>query len=142
MPQKGLKKEDGVRGRREKISSKFFPFFPDHKSTFIGNRANQIILPLFANQYVSYNKPVKDSLTGRIAQKRMFFKSVKSFEYFRKVPGMLKDILHGQSGMYANLPYPAEVLPDMFPARQDFPPENHIFSSVPEQNLRSEYANP
>ena len=40
MPQKGLKKDDGVRGRREEISSKFFPFFPDHKSTFIGNRAN------------------------------------------------------------------------------------------------------
>ena len=39
MPQKGLKKDDGVRGRREKISSKFFPFFPDHKSTFIGNSA-------------------------------------------------------------------------------------------------------
>ena len=39
MPQKGLKKDDGVRGRREEISSKFFPFFPDHKSTFIGNRA-------------------------------------------------------------------------------------------------------
>ena len=38
-PQKGLKKDDGVRGRREKISSKFFPFFPDHKSTFVGNRA-------------------------------------------------------------------------------------------------------
>ena len=38
MPQKGLKKDDGVRGRREKISSKFFPFFPDHKPTFIGNR--------------------------------------------------------------------------------------------------------
>ena len=37
MPQKGLKKDDGVRGRREKISSKFFPFFPDHKPTFIGN---------------------------------------------------------------------------------------------------------
>ena len=39
MPQKGLKKDDGVRGRREELSSKFFPFFPDHKSTFIGNRA-------------------------------------------------------------------------------------------------------
>ena len=39
MPQKGLKKDDGVRGRREEISSKFFSFFPDHKSTFIGNRA-------------------------------------------------------------------------------------------------------
>ena len=39
MPQKGLKKDDGVRGRREEISSKFFPFFPDHKSTFIGTRA-------------------------------------------------------------------------------------------------------
>ncbi len=39
MPQKGFKKDDGVRGRREKISSKVFPFFPDHKSTFIGNRA-------------------------------------------------------------------------------------------------------
>ena len=39
MLQKGLKKDDGVRGRREKISSKVFPFFPDHKSTFIGNRA-------------------------------------------------------------------------------------------------------
>ena len=39
MPQKGLKKDDGVRGRREKFSSKFFPFFPDHKSSFVGNRA-------------------------------------------------------------------------------------------------------
>ena len=39
MPQKGLKKDDGVRGRREELSSKVFPFFPDHKSTFIGNRA-------------------------------------------------------------------------------------------------------
>ena len=29
----------GVRGRREKISSKVFPFFPDHKVTFVGNRA-------------------------------------------------------------------------------------------------------
>ncbi|MBR2438965.1 MAG: hypothetical protein IKB25_02120 [Lentisphaeria bacterium] len=41
MPQKGLKKDDGVRGRREKVSSKVFPFFPDHKSTFIGNRAKK-----------------------------------------------------------------------------------------------------
>ena len=39
MPQKGLKKDDGVRGRREQLSSKVFPFFPDHKSTFIGDRA-------------------------------------------------------------------------------------------------------
>ena len=38
MPQKGLKKDDGVRGRREKVFSKFFPFFPDHKAAFIGNR--------------------------------------------------------------------------------------------------------
>ena len=48
MPQKGLKKEDGVRGRREKLSSKVFPFFPDHKSTFIGNRAKKNIPPTFA----------------------------------------------------------------------------------------------
>ena len=41
MPQKGLKKDDGVRGRREKISSKVFPFFPDHKTTFVGNRAKE-----------------------------------------------------------------------------------------------------
>ena len=40
MPQKGLKKEDGVRGRREKLLRKVFPFFPDLKSTIIGNRAN------------------------------------------------------------------------------------------------------
>ena len=39
MPQKGLKKDDGVRGRREELSLKVFPFFPDHKSTFIGNSA-------------------------------------------------------------------------------------------------------
>ena len=39
MPQKGFKKDDGVRGRREKISSKVFSFFPDHKATVIGNRA-------------------------------------------------------------------------------------------------------
>ena len=46
MPQKGFKKDDGVRGRREKISSKVFPFFPDLKSTFIGNRAKNIkVLP-------------------------------------------------------------------------------------------------
>ena len=44
MPQKGFKKDDGVRGRREKISSKFFPFFPDLKSTFIGNRALYFLL--------------------------------------------------------------------------------------------------
>ena len=37
MPQKGLKKDDGVRGRREELSSKVFPFFPDYKSTFIWN---------------------------------------------------------------------------------------------------------
>ena len=47
MPQKGLKKDDEVRGRREEISSKFFPFFPDHKSTFIGNSTKRII-PLSA----------------------------------------------------------------------------------------------
>ena len=28
MPQKGFKKDDGVWGRREKIFSKVFPFFP------------------------------------------------------------------------------------------------------------------
>ena len=31
--------EDGVRGRRENLSSKFFPSFPITKSTFIGNSA-------------------------------------------------------------------------------------------------------
>ena len=41
MTQKGFKKDDGVRGRRKKISSKVFSFFPDHKTTFIGNRANK-----------------------------------------------------------------------------------------------------
>ena len=35
MPQKGLKKDDGVRGRREKLSLKVFLFFPDHNSTFL-----------------------------------------------------------------------------------------------------------
>ena len=38
MPRKGFQKEDGVRGRREK-NSKVFPFFPDHTSTFMGNKA-------------------------------------------------------------------------------------------------------
>ena len=41
MPQKGLKREDGVWGRREKVSSKVFPFFPDYKTPLIGNRALQ-----------------------------------------------------------------------------------------------------
>jgi hypothetical protein len=36
MPQKGLERDDGVRGRREKLSSKGFPCFHDLKSTFPG----------------------------------------------------------------------------------------------------------
>ena len=52
MPQKGLKKDDGVRGGREKISSKIFPFFPDHKPAFIGklfygNQPEQAGFPFF-----------------------------------------------------------------------------------------------
>ena len=46
MPQKGLKKDDGVRGRREKITSKVFSFFPGQKSTFPGNRAYYFTFPL------------------------------------------------------------------------------------------------
>ena len=38
MPQKGFKKDDGVWGRREKISSKVFPFFPDHNNSCIETR--------------------------------------------------------------------------------------------------------
>jgi hypothetical protein len=41
MPQKGFKKDDRLRGRMEKISSKVFPFFPELKSTFIENRAQK-----------------------------------------------------------------------------------------------------
>ena len=36
MPQKGLKKDDGVRGRREKISSKVFPSSPIIKQPLLG----------------------------------------------------------------------------------------------------------
>ena len=64
MPQKGLKKDDVVRRRREKISSKFFPFFPDHKPTFIGNRA----IAKENHFFFSVIRAISDGLPKRIGK--------------------------------------------------------------------------